>query len=54
MCIPSPSGYIRDGKDLILRNGLVQETAAADAHDEFVLIVEAYREKELAFLSNCI
>jgi hypothetical protein len=49
MCIPSPSGYIRDGKDLVLRNGFVQETAAADAHDEFVLIVEACREKELAF-----
>jgi hypothetical protein len=41
MCIPSPGGYIRDGKDLVLGNGLVQETTAADAHEEFVLVVEA-------------
>lgn len=44
MYIPSPSGNICHGKDLVLRNGLVQETATADADKEFVLAVEAGSE----------
>lgn len=51
MHIPRPSSHISNGKDLVFGNILVQESAAANAHEEFVLGVETGKLVSFMFVS---